>query len=76
MDVSASKLLIDVDEAAALLNLKVPQLYALVRADIVPVVRIGRKVMFSPAVLRDWVAAGGSAFAGGWRRAAKESQEC
>lgn len=54
------RLLITAEEAATLLGLARPQLYALARGELIPTVRVGRKVMFSPTALETWVANGGT----------------
>lgn len=63
-----NKLLISADDAADVLGLKIPQVYALARDGIVPSVRVGRRVMFSLRALEDWIDRGGTPLAGGWRR--------
>lgn len=69
------RLLWSAEETAPRLGLKPVQLYAMVRANLVPHIRVGRRVMFSPRALEDWIGSGGSPLAGGWRRTAKASGE-
>ncbi len=40
-----------------------------------PVVRVGRKLYVHEPTAAAWIAAGGSGFAGGWRRAPKDVTE-
>lgn len=58
----------EADFAADRLGLTKPQVWKLCRQGIVPHVRLGRKIMFCPTTLEDWIAAGGQALPGGWRR--------
>lgn len=61
--------LLTAQEVAAYVGLPVLTVYYHARQGIIPgAVRIGRRVMFNPDELRRWVAAGGQAFAGGWRK--------
>lgn len=64
--------LLPIDEAAALLSLTHGRLYDLARQGIVPCVRLGRAIRFDEEKLREFVAAGGKALPGGWRRASKD----
>ncbi|MEN6535333.1 MAG: helix-turn-helix domain-containing protein [Bryobacteraceae bacterium] len=64
-------MLITVDVAAAELAVKPARLYCMARQGILPlgvVVRFGRQLRIDAAALRTWLAAGGSALPGGWRR--------
>lgn len=47
-------------EAAHLLRLRAPQVYALARAGILPSVRVGRAVRFDRDRLLKWIGAGGA----------------
>ncbi len=63
--------LLTVHEVAELLRVTPARAYAMAREGIFPlgvVVRLGRQVRFNEAALREWVAAGGQALPGGWRR--------
>lgn len=47
------------------------QTYTIIREGILPrgvFVRLGRRVAINPAALEAWIAAGGQALPGGWRR--------
>lgn len=63
------RLLICAEETATLLGLKKDQIYAMARCGILPHVRVGRKVMFSPKALEVWIDNGGTALPGVWRKA-------
>lgn len=60
--------LITVPRAAALLGLRERRIYQLARDGLIPSVRIGRQLRFDEDALRQWIAAGGQALPGGWRR--------
>ena len=60
--------LIDANGAAAFLGVTTARLYGACREGLIPHIRIGRSVRFSRPDLMDWVANGGSTYAGGWRR--------
>jgi excisionase family DNA binding protein len=64
--------LTSVEETAPLLDVTEPRLYDMARRKLVPHVRLGRTVKFSPEVLEKWVASGGKALPGGWRRKAED----
>jgi excisionase family DNA binding protein len=57
-------------QAAQLLRISRSRVYELAQADLLPVVRLGRTVRFSPAALQAFLAQGGRAWEGGWRRQA------
>ena len=44
------------------------RLYALVRDNLIPTVRLGRQVRFSKQAVEAWIAEGGQSLPGGWRR--------
>ncbi len=44
------------------------QAYEYARTGILPCIRIGRRVLFSPKQIRDFIAEGGRGLPGGWRR--------
>ena len=48
------------DEASTLLRVRKPQLYALARDRVIPVVRVGRQVRFNRDRLLEWIDNGGS----------------
>ena len=60
--------LITVSEAAELLRLRPARVYQLAREGILPAVHVGRQVRLEEQALRDWIARGGQALSGGWRR--------
>jgi excisionase family DNA binding protein len=63
--------LLTVGQASELLNVSESRVYALVREHRLPgVVRIGRTLRVDPVVLQQYIASGGQALAGGWRREA------
>lgn len=62
--------LLTMTEAAALLSVSVARAYELARTDVIPVVRLGRQVRVNEAALHAWIAAGGAALPGGWKREA------
>jgi excisionase family DNA binding protein len=47
-------------EVAAVLDVPLSRAYELVRAGLLPVVRVGRQVRVDPPRFRDWVVGGGS----------------
>lgn len=59
-------------EAAERLSVSVQRVYEMARLGIVPCVRLGRTVRFDPAAIEGYVASGGKALAGGWRREPSE----
>lgn len=63
--------LMDARAAGEVMGVSRHQLYRLAGAGVVPVVRVGRRVMFSEEQLREFVAQGGRALPGGWRNAPK-----
>ena len=65
---SESPSLISAEEAARRLGVTKPRFYELVRRGMVPAVRLGRQVRVDAASLEAWIAAGGRALEGGWRR--------
>lgn len=74
MDWSELERLIAAREAATVLGISEYQLYALAREGIVPAVRIGRAVRFSPSALAEFVARGGKGFEGRWRKQPSQEQ--
>lgn len=60
--------LLGAKNAADLLCVTEARLYDLARQGIVPCVRLGRTVRFEEGKLKEFVAAGGKALPGGWRR--------
>ena len=62
--------LLRVTEAAEWLDLSEYQVLAYAREGIIPSVRLGRQVKFDKAALEDFIAKGGKAYPGGWKREA------
>jgi excisionase family DNA binding protein len=60
--------LLEAQRAAVFLGVSEARLYDLARQGIVPCVRLGRTVRFDEGTLKEFVAAGGKALPGGWRR--------
>lgn len=54
------RLLISAKEAATLLSVSPRTLWALTQQGAVPVVRVGRRTLYSPAALREWIVAASS----------------
>jgi len=44
------------------------QIYSLVRQEIIPAVKIGRRLYFDPDQINRFIESGGRAWPGGWRR--------
>ena len=58
-------------EVAAMLRVRPARVYELIRLDVLPgVVRVGRQIRIDAVALDAWIAAGGYALPGGWRREA------
>lgn len=62
--------LLRVAEAASILDLSDYQVLAYAREGILPHVRLGRQIRFSPAALDEFIATGGRGYKGGWKREA------
>lgn len=60
--------LLTVAQVADILDLPEAQVYALGRADILPVIRLGRSVRVAEDQLEQWIRRGGQSWPGGWRR--------
>jgi excisionase family DNA binding protein len=60
--------LLTVPEAADVLRLSVGAVYQLIRADVLPACHVGRALRLSEDALATFVAAGGRAWPGGWRK--------
>lgn len=54
--------------AAEFLGMAVPRVYERARQGIIPHVRIGRRIMFDPVMVEEWLRNGGKALPGGWRK--------
>lgn len=55
-----ARTLMDAPGAAERLGVRLHRVYALVRENRIPSVRIGRQVRIDPAALEEWIASGGS----------------
>jgi excisionase family DNA binding protein len=62
--------LLEAPELADILGVRVHRVYELARLGIIPAVKIGRQVRFSPKRIRDFIENGGQGLPGGWRREA------
>lgn len=60
--------LLTVAQVADILDLPEAQVYALGRADILPVIHLGRSVRVAEDQLEQWIRRGGQSWPGGWRR--------
>ena len=60
--------LVSVGPVAQYLGVTRAVCYELCRSGILPHVRVGRRIRFSPEAILDWVADGGSGYPGGWRK--------
>jgi putative molybdopterin biosynthesis protein len=63
--------LLTLTEVAQILRISYPRAAELVRQGLLPAVRLGRQVRISPERLSAWIASGGEALPGGWRKAAQ-----
>jgi excisionase family DNA binding protein len=55
-------------DLAPVLRMSKKQVLELARRKVIPCMRAGRAVRFSPGEIKAWMKAGGKAFPGGWRR--------
>lgn len=62
--------LVTAAQVATYLGVTTQRVYDLCRLDMLPHVRVGRSLRFCPARTMDWVASGGRALPGGWRKEA------
>lgn len=58
----------EADYAANRLGISKALVWRLCRQGLLPHVRLGRAVKFCPLALEAWIAAGGQALPGGWRK--------
>ena len=63
--------LLTIPETAQVLGIREARVYDLARDGLLPVVHLGRQLRVSEGALRAWIAGGGTALPGGWRREAK-----
>ena len=59
-----------VKQLAAQLGVSEARVRELVRLGILPHIKLGRQIRFSTTQLDSWIAQGGKAFPGGWRKSA------
>jgi excisionase family DNA binding protein len=57
-----------IQEVARVLKVTTRRAYKLCRNGLLPHVRLGRQIRVDPDQLNQWIAKGGSALPGGWRR--------
>ena len=62
------KRLVKAADVAPVLDVSEARVYELARLKLIPCVRLGRQLRFDLEVLEAWVAEGGQALPGGWRR--------
>lgn len=62
--------LLRIPEVARILDVTEDCAYELAREGIIPVVRVGRQIRVHEGQLRQWIASGGQAYPGGWRKQA------
>jgi excisionase family DNA binding protein len=60
--------MLTVSEVSAELRVSRGAIYALIRADVLPAVRVGRQLRVAEKVLANFVESGGRGWAGGWRK--------
>jgi putative molybdopterin biosynthesis protein len=65
---STDPLLLTLPEVAEILRVNENRAADLARRGLIPVVRLGRQVRVSKAQLDEYIAAGGRALPGGWKR--------
>lgn len=63
--------LLKVPELAAMLDVSEARARELTRCQLIPRVRVGRQLRFDPEAIEAWIAEGGQALPGGWRREAE-----
>jgi excisionase family DNA binding protein len=66
--------LLRVEQVAKILGTSKPRVYELIRSGLLPSVHLGRQVRVADNVLEEWIAQGGQALPGGWRREAPTEQ--
>ena len=63
--------LIKIPELAAMLDVSGARARELARCRLIPSVRVERQLRFDPEAIGAWIATGGQALPGGWRREAE-----
>ncbi len=61
--------LLTLEETARVLTVTYARAAELARQGVIPVVRLGRQIRVNPDDLNQFIASGGKALPGGWRRA-------
>jgi excisionase family DNA binding protein len=67
--------MLTVGEVSAQLRVSRGAVYALIRADVLPAVRVGRAWRVSEKVLANFVEAGGRGWPGGWKKRSAPASE-
>lgn len=65
-----AKKLVPVNEVMEIIPMSSTKIYELARQNIIPHVRIGRKVLFDLEKIEAWIDHGGTSYEGGWRKVA------
>ncbi|MBA4157651.1 MAG: helix-turn-helix domain-containing protein [Gemmatimonadetes bacterium] len=60
--------LISAEQVAVRLGRTKARVYEMARENLLPCVRLGRALAFDPGAIDRWIAGGGSALPGGWRK--------
>ena len=60
--------LLTIQEVADLLRVSKARVYDLIHQRLLPACHLGRQLRVEEAALREWVAGGGQALPGGWRK--------
>ncbi|RIV24734.1 DNA-binding protein [Alicyclobacillaceae bacterium I2511] len=61
--------LLKLSEVAEVLNVTEDRAYQMAREGILPCIHMGRQVRVKPEALESWLANGGKALPGGWKKA-------
>jgi putative molybdopterin biosynthesis protein len=64
--------LLTLEQTAKVLSVTYARAAELAREGIIPVVRLGRQIRINPEDLNSFIASGGKALPGGWRRSQSE----
>ena len=62
--------LLTVKQVAEILGVTEDRVYSMAREGLIPCVKLGRQIRFSPRVLEEFIRSGGKSLPGGWRREA------
>ena len=62
--------MLTVEEVSVELRVSRGCVYALIRGDVLPAVRVGRQLRIAETVLSNFIEAGGRGWPGGWRKRA------